>query len=107
MTPSPGSLARRHIRAAFRAKAARFNATGQRRVAKAATRVRALLADGCTGCARVGMDVSSPKHRVRTGLADIGARSEQRDVVFFRLSASSSQAVAECFEADCVARRAM
>ena len=53
------------------------------------------------------MDVSSPKHRVRTGLADIGARSEQRDVVFFRVSASSGQAVAECFETDCVARRAM
>ena len=53
------------------------------------------------------MDLGATKHRVRTCLANIGARSEQRDVVLFRVSASSGQAVADCFETDFMARRAI
>lgn len=101
------ALAWRHVRAALGAAAASFSTRGHLGVAKTATGVRALFADRCACSAGVGMDVGATKHRIRTCLADIGARSEQRDVVLYCVPASHGQAVANCFETDCMARRAM
>lgn len=56
-----------------------------------------LVAAGCTHC--VDMDVSSPKHPVRTGLADIA--HEPSNVCVLPRAASAGQAVVDCFKTDC------
>ena len=72
-----------------------------------AARIGALLADrsACGACIRV--DIGATKHRVGTGAANVGTRSQQGDVAFGGEFAAFGQAIADCLDAERMAFRAI
>ena len=52
------------------------------------------------------MNICATKHRVRTGAANVGTRSQQGDVVFGREFAALAQAIAGCLDAERMTLRA-